>query len=1061
MPVKKSELYGAIWASCDKLRGGMDASQYKDYVLVLLFVKYVSDRYAGDPHATFTVPPGGSYADLVALKGDKEIGDKINQAVTKLAEANGLEGVIDKEADFNDEGKLGRGREMVERLSGLVGIFEHPALDFGGNRAEGDDLLGDAYEYLLRNFATQSGKSKGQFYTPAEVSRVMAQVVGVGRAADNAQSVYDPTCGSGSLLLKAHAEAKSRTGFDLALYGQEKDVATAGLARMNMILHDCQTADVWKDNTLTAPHWTDPRTGGLKLFDFAVANPPFSDKAWLTGLNPHADEFGRFGPGVPPAKNGDYAYLLHLLASLKPTSKGAVVLPHGVLFRGHAEAAVRKNLLRRGVIKGVIGLPANLFYGTGIPACLVVLDKEHAATRKGVFLLDASKGFRKDGNKNRLREQDIHRIVDTFTRQQEVPGYSRLVPLAEIADPRHDYNLNLPRYLDGSALEDVHDLDAHLNGGLPAADVDALAAYWQVLPGVRAVLFGPADRPGYFALTVPAGEVRAAVFGHPEFRTFEKLVTDRYDLWRAEHLPALCGIAVGDSPKKLVGVLSESLLDRFRGVQLLDPYDIYQHLMDYWAATMGDDVALVAAVGWEEAARLRPLPAGSKEKPDLVAGRTKYRAELIPPPLVIARYFADEQEEVDRLTAIRAAKQQAADDYREEHTAEEGLLLAAADDDGNVTEVGVRSRLRQTGPDGPDAEERAVLEGYRDRLKAAKVALAAAAEAEDALTDAVVDKYAATDGRRGANAGGRRQVAGGGGDRGAGRVGPGVHRPDRPGDATGRAVRRPAAGAARRRRRLHREGGRPPADDGGDMDGVRPGYQRTEVGVIPEKWTLTPLGSLLHFKNGVNADKSAYGRGSPFINVLEVITKSHLGQSDIPGSVLLPRMLRELYAVQSGDILFNRTSETQEDVGLAAVYTGGGGVVFGGFVIRGRPKSIQFDGQYAGFAFRAPVIRRQIIARGQGAVRANIGQSELSTVLVPLPPLAEQRAIAAALADVDGRLGALDRRLAKARDVKQAVMQQLLTGRTRLPGFTGDWTTCRLGEMWPQPVTGCDRPIRL
>src|SRR5512136_2123435 len=229
MPLKKSELYSSLWKSCDELRGGMDASQYKDYVLVLLFIKYVSDRYSGDPDALIEVPPGGSFADMVAAKGSKEIGDKINKIIGKLAEANNLKGVIDV-ADFNDADKLGRGKEMVDRLSNLVAIFDNPSLDFRSNRAEGDDLLGDAYEYLMRHFANESGKSKGQFYTPAEVSRIMAKVVGVGSAKSADQSVHDPTCGSGSLLLKAHDEAKSRAGLDLALYGQEMDVATAALA---------------------------------------------------------------------------------------------------------------------------------------------------------------------------------------------------------------------------------------------------------------------------------------------------------------------------------------------------------------------------------------------------------------------------------------------------------------------------------------------------------------------------------------------------------------------------------------------------------------------------------------------------------------------------------------------------------------------------------------------------------------------------------------------------------------------------------------------------------------
>src|SRR5262245_15638831 len=504
MAIKKSELYSSLWASCDELRGGMDASQYKDYVLVLLFVKYVSDKDAGQKDALLNVPKGGRFADMVAIKGDKDIGDKMNKIVGKLAEANDLKGVIDV-ADFNDAEKLGRGKEMVDRLSNLVAIFDNPSLDFRGNRAEGDDLLGDAYEYLMRHFATESGKSKGQFYTPAEVSRVMAQVVGVGSAKSGSQTIHDPTCGSGSLLLKAHDEAKSRTGLDLALYGQEMDNATTALARMNMILHDCPTAEIWQDNVLARPHFKE-KNGSLKTFDFVVANPPFSFKAWSTGFHPEQDEFKRFEFGIPPTKNGDLAFLLHVLTCLKSTGKAAVNLPHGVLFRGGAEAAIRREIVKRGYIKGIIGLPANLFYGTGIPAGIVVLDKENAHARKGIFMIDASKGFIKDGNKNRLRAQDIHRIVDTFTRQLEVPRYSRMVPLSEITDPKNDYNLNLPRYIDSTEPEDVQDIDAHLRGGIPDRDLDGLDRYWLVLPSVRAMLFAT-GRPGYSQLKLPVNEV--------------------------------------------------------------------------------------------------------------------------------------------------------------------------------------------------------------------------------------------------------------------------------------------------------------------------------------------------------------------------------------------------------------------------------------------------------------------------------------------------------------------------------------------------------------------------
>lgn len=744
MALKKSELYSSLWASCDELRGGMDASQYKDYVLVLLFVKYVSDKAASQQGYLLDVPKGGSFADMVALSGDKEIGDKMNKIIAKLAEANDLKGVIDV-ADFNDADKLGKGKEMVDRLSNLVSIFGNPALDFRSNRAEGDDILGDAYEYLMRHFATESGKSKGQFYTPAEVSRIMAKVIGIGSATSPSQTIYDPTCGSGSLLLKAHDEARGATGHDLALYGQEMDNATKALARMNLILHDCPTAEVWQDNTLSTPHFKDARTGQLKTFDFAVANPPFSTKAWSNGFDPANDLYHRFAFGIPPRKNGDYAFLLHILASLKSNGKGAVILPHGVLFRGGAEAAIRKEIVRRGYIKGLIGLPANLFYGTGMPACIIVLDKENANARKGIFMIDASKGFIKDGNKNRLRAQDIHKIVDTFTRLVEIPRYSRLVSVAEISDAKNDFNLNLPRYIDSTEPEDLQDIDGHLRGGIPNRDIDALENFWQVFPAVRATLFKKADRPGYSALRIPQSEIKSAIFGHAEFTAYNESATKLFKKWRTDSVPRLKGIAKGGHPKALIETLSEDLLATFEKARLLDPYDVYQHLMDYWTETMQDDVYLIAGEGWREAAKPRLIVEDkdkkTKEKPDFTLGKLKYKAELIPPALIIARYFATEQAAIEKLEAEVATREQALEEMAEEHGGEDGLLAEAKNDKDKLTKASVAARLKEIKDDRDAADERKVLNDYLALVEQEVSTAIKLGHALEALTEKVAAKY--------------------------------------------------------------------------------------------------------------------------------------------------------------------------------------------------------------------------------------------------------------------------------------------------------------------------------
>lgn len=701
MAIKKSELYSSLWKSCDELRGGMDASQYKDYVLTLLFVKYVSDKYAGKPDALIEIPKGGSFQDMVTFKGKTDIGDQINKIIGKLAEANDLKGVIDQ-ADFNDASKLGSGKDMQDRLSNLVAIFENPDLDFSKNKAEGDDILGDAYEYLMRHFATESGKSKGQFYTPAEVSRIMAKVIGINQVKEQHQTIYDPTCGSGSLLLKAADETER----GVTIYGQEMDNATAALAKMNMILHSNPTAEIWQDNTLSRPYFKN-LDSTLKTFDFVVANPPFSTKSWSNGFDPVHDLYERFtGYGIPPAKNGDYAFLLHIIRSLKSIGKGAIILPHGVLFRGNAEEEIRKNVIKRGYIKGVIGLPANLFYGTGIPACIIVLDKENSQTRKGIFMLDASKGFVKDGNKNRLREQDIHKIVDVFTKQLEIPKYSRMVPLTEIEGK--EYNLNIPRYIDSQEEEDIQDIEAHLLGDIPNIDIDALENYWSVYPSLKGTLFSPNKRKGYSRLNITEEEIKQTIFSHPEFNAYSKKTQQVFDKWRNKNTPTLKSLQIGIKPKQLIHDLSEDLLADFSNLQLIDKYDIYQHLMIYWNETMQDDVYLIATSGWK-ADVTAILNKNGKQ--------TGWESALMPKPLVINRYFAKEQKALDELQSELDEATRAMEELSEEHPGEEGLLEEVKSDAGNITKGNVAGRIREIKHDQNFEDELKVLKEYLTLLE--------------------------------------------------------------------------------------------------------------------------------------------------------------------------------------------------------------------------------------------------------------------------------------------------------------------------------------------------------
>ncbi len=721
----------------------MDASQYKDYVLVLLFVKYVSDRYSGQPYAAITIPRGASFADMVALKGKPDIGDQINKKILgPLAQANHLADM----PDFNDPAKLGTGKEMVERLTNLIAIFENPALDFSKNRAEGDDLLGDAYEYLMRHFATESGKSKGQFYTPAEVSRVIAQILGIRNVNVTANTtVYDPTCGSGSLLLKVGDEAAHGRDVRVTLYGQEKDNATAGLARMNMILHDYATAEIKQGNTLTSPLFLSGDV--LKTFDYVVANPPFSDKRWSTGLDAEHDPHQRFQPyGVPPKKKGDYAYLLHILRSMKSGGKGACILPHGVLFRGGAEGAIRRNLIQRGYLIGIIGLPPNLFYGTGIPACIVALDKQGATARKGIFMIDASKGFIKDGTKNRLRAQDIHKMVDVFARQLELPRYSRMVPVAEIASPTNDYNLNIPRYIDSNEPEDLHDLDAHLSGGIPNRDIDALHAYWRVFPSLRQMLFRDHGRVGYSEACVETKQVKATILGHDEFKSYTERVGAVFDAWRKAHEPQLKRFKINDLPRRVIDSLSEDLLARFADLPLLSRYNVYQRLMDYWADVMQDDIYLIAADGWTDAAKPRGIIEDKakkiKETPDLGIGRKKYKMDLVPPALIVARYFAKEQAAIEELRAVQETAARELEEFVEERTGEDGLLEDATNDTGKVTKGGVKDRLKAIQGEAESDEERDALMCCLGLIEAESEAGKAINEAQAALDERVLARYA-------------------------------------------------------------------------------------------------------------------------------------------------------------------------------------------------------------------------------------------------------------------------------------------------------------------------------
>ncbi|MBQ3198664.1 MAG: type I restriction-modification system subunit M [Alistipes sp.] len=710
MAVKKSELYSTLWKCCDELRGGMDASQYKDYVLVILFVKYISDKSRSDATFDIEIPDGCYFEDFVALKGNPNIGEEINKKMQKLAEANQLDGVF--VADFDDEAKLGKGKDKVETLSKLIAVFQNENLDFSKNRAADDDLIGDAYEYLMKNFATESGKSKGQFYTPAEVSRVMAKVIGLSNAKNGKRTtIYDPTCGSGSLLLRAMCE----TPEGATVYGQEKDNATVGLAKMNMILHNEIYADIKQGDTINDPQFKDDDQ--LKTFDYIVANPPFSTKSWLKSAKAE-DEYHRWGEGIkigiPPEKNGDYAFLLHIVRSLKQTGCAACILPHGVLFRGNAEAQIRKYLVaEKRYIKGIIGLPANLFFGTGIPACIIIIEKSEAAGRKGVFMIDAKSGYIKDGAKNRLREQDIRRIVDVWQAQRDVPHFARFVPMEEIE--RNDYNLNIPRYVSAPDTEILQDIDAHLYGGLPKHDIDQLATYWDVCPSLRSDLFSEhPTREGYYSLNCEQDTIRDTVSANADFQKQSEVFKRSFADWCDKHRNELNSLVQGFAPKTLIEQLGNSLLDIFGADKsLVDAYDVYDCLMNYWGETMQDDCYMISSVGW--AVQLyTPQPVSKKnddkkKKEKKAATPEDIVCDLLPVPIVIDEYFADKRDLIiaaeELLSQNEAQLAELIEEQAENYLDEDNFL------DSKMTDANIKKRIKALDKKA-DAEEIAVLQKY-------------------------------------------------------------------------------------------------------------------------------------------------------------------------------------------------------------------------------------------------------------------------------------------------------------------------------------------------------------
>lgn len=604
MALKKSEIYSTLTKCTNKLRSnsGIGAESFKNYVLILLFLKYVSDKIKSGEPTLLEIPEGCTFDDIIDLKGKKEIGDRINKIIGKIADANGLHDVINlTDHDFCDK-KLGSTEDSSKLISELVAAFQDDGLDFSQNRAADDDLIGDAYEFLMRNFASQAGKDKGQFYTPTEVSRLIAQVIGIDLDDRPQISAYDPTCGSGSLLLRVRAIAKHNVSLD----GQDIDPANIELSYLNMFIHGCETADIRVGDTLNAPKHVE--NGQLRTYDYVVSNPKFSLHNWMNGAK-ESDEYGRWNPeiGVPPQQYGDFAFLLHCVKSLKYDGVCAIILPNGVLTRGGDEARLRKWLVEQRLLSGIIAFPANAFFGTSIAGNVLVINKKRS--HDGVFFIDASElGYKDADSKIRLREQDIKRVTDVWRARKDVPHFAHLatydleqkenesVPMYEIE--RNGFALNLSLYVTPRDKEIHQNIEAHLHGGIPTFDVERMQEYWDVCSDLKQSLFKPL-REGYFDLAIPKSEISKSVESNESFQRQASHFNDTLAQWCNDIKVELDKVEKDNDPKSLIASWSQNVLNTFTSCKsLIDAYDVYDQLMGYYNDILQDDLFMISRDGW-------------------------------------------------------------------------------------------------------------------------------------------------------------------------------------------------------------------------------------------------------------------------------------------------------------------------------------------------------------------------------------------------------------------------------------------------------------------------------